>query len=107
MPFSVVPPTPVTNGWLAGSSTAGDRFGTPGEGGLQSSEPWSPEAETIDWPCAAASWKSVFSACRPSVLSASHSPHETDITWARFWVIIALNVSYGPEPGALELEFGP
>src|SRR5947209_18610605 len=45
--LSVVPPVPVTNGLLAGSSTASDRFGGPGGGPLQSSEPSSPDAETI------------------------------------------------------------
>ncbi len=92
-PLSVVPPTPVTNGWLDGSSTASDKSGMLGSGPLQSSEPSSPDAETIDWPWAAASWNNVLSACRPSELDGSHSPHETDITFARFCVMIALNVS--------------
>ena len=94
----LVPPTPVTNGWLAGSSTC-----SVGGVGKQSSDPSSPDAETTVMPCAAASWNSVFSEeadCWPS--SCSHCPHDVVTTWARCWLMIAAIVSYGPEP-----LFGP
>jgi hypothetical protein len=87
---SVVPPTPVTKGWLAGSSTAGVplRFCPAMK---QSSAPLSPAAATIVWPWAAASWNSVLSAVaseEPSI--GSHWPHEVVMTLARSWLIIAL-----------------
>src|SRR6202035_2724077 len=59
----VVPPTPVTHGWLAGSSTArrvSDELGKK----KQSSDPSSPAAAVTVWPCATACWKIVDSACR-------------------------------------------
>src|SRR5579884_4339812 len=71
-----VPPTPVTYGWLAGSSTC-----AVGGAGKQSSAPSSPEAEKIDMPSAAASWKSVFSAeAALDWLTYSHCPHEAVTT---------------------------
>src|ERR1700747_1258023 len=96
--LSLVPPTPVTYGWLAGSSTC-----AVGGVGKQSSAPWSPEAETIDSPWAAASWNRVFSAdASADLLRNSRCPHEAVTPWATCWLMIMLNVSYGPDP-----EFGP
>ncbi len=75
---------------------------------MQSSEPESPEAATIVCPWAAACWNRLPSALAAAVpLSGSHEPQEVEITWARFWLMIALNVSNGPEPAVPELEFGP
>src|SRR5947209_3138818 len=103
----VVPPTPVTNGWLAGSSTASPLSMLVG-GLLQSSDPPSPEAEMIVWPCAAACSNSVLSACAfLDCSSCSHSPHETEITLARLSLMILLNVSYGPVPGADWVSLDP
>jgi len=73
---SVVPPTPVTYGWLAGSSTAS-------ESSSQSSEPESPAAAKTDCPLVAASSKRVFSAAiveEPA--SDSHRPHDVEMTFA-------------------------
>src|SRR6202012_3646045 len=58
---SVVPPTPVTNGWLGGAATAG---GVPGSDPevSQSSAPVSPSAATIDCPWTVACSNRVFSA---------------------------------------------
>jgi hypothetical protein len=94
----VVPPTPVTNGWLAGSSTS-----SVGGVGKQSSDPSSPDADTIVIPWAAASWNRVFSddAC-PIPSSCSHCPHDVVTTCAARWLMIALITSNGPFP-----EFGP
>ena len=62
----------------------------------------------IDCPSAAACSNRVFSAVAlPAPIPASHWPHETLTTRARSWLTIALKVSYGPDPGAPELEFGP
>ena len=58
----VVPPVPVTYGSLAGKSTEVPPLPA-------SSEPLSPEAAYTDWPCAAASWKSVLSAVRLVLVS--------------------------------------
>src|SRR5579862_8298630 len=103
----VVPPTAVTNGWLAGSSTASDGFGSEPLP-LQSSDPSSPAADTIDWPWTAASSNSVFSAfAAPEPSSGSHWPQELVITLARSCEIAALHVSYGPDPEPLWFEFGP
>jgi hypothetical protein len=71
-----VPPTPVTNGWLAGSSTA--RAFVP-----QSSEPESPAAAKIDWPWVAACWKSVPSSLMTEAPAVdSQSPHDVETTLA-------------------------
>jgi hypothetical protein len=72
----LVPPTPVTYGWLAGSSTASDEVS-------QSEEPLSPAAAKTDWPSVADSWKRVASSegtVEPD--SASQSPQEVETTWA-------------------------
>src|ERR1022692_5025129 len=72
----LVPPTLVAYGWLPGSSTASEWV-------PQSSDPLSPAAAKIDWPCVAASWNNVSSeraALEPS--SDSHSPQEVEITLA-------------------------
>ena len=93
-----MPPTPVTYGWLAGSSTW-----SVGGVGKQSSEPSSPDAETIVIPWAAASWNRVFSAdACPNPSSSSHCPHDVVTTCAARWLMIVLITSYGPVP-----EFGP
>ena len=94
----VVPPTPVTNGWLAGSSTC-SVCGV----GKQSSDPSSPDADTIVIPWAAASSNRAFSEdawLNPS--SSSHCPHDVVTTCAARWLMIAFITSYGPLP-----EFGP
>src|SRR5580658_4141054 len=94
----VVPPTPVTSGWLEGSSTA-RAFDL--SWGWQSSEPLSPAAATTLWPWTAASWNSVFSASAAEApSSASHSPHDVEMTSALSAtgaVMMALYVSYTPD----------
>jgi hypothetical protein len=107
MECRLVPPTPVTNGWLDGSSTPAWLWGT-APPALQSSAPLSPDAATIDCPWIVACSKSVFSAPASAAPSAdSHCPQEIVTTRARSWLTIALKVSYGPEPGEPELELGP
>src|ERR1700752_3267944 len=87
-----VPPTPVTNGWLEGSLTesgcAGLAFGPPLP---HPSEPVSPLAARIVWPCVAASWKSVLSAAaKLEPLSRnSQVPHESAITFSLLALMIA------------------
>ena len=89
----VVPPTPVTSGWLAGSSTAAVSS-RPAALVAQSSDPSSPPAATNVWPSTEACSKSSFSARAEATPSwASHSPHETVTTWARSWLTIALKMS--------------
>jgi hypothetical protein len=78
----LVPPTAVTNGWLAGSSTASAWDPLPPT--LQAEDPESPDAASTVSPWLAASSKSVFSvAMRPasyfSVLD-SHRPQEVEMT---------------------------
>src|ERR1700686_3798472 len=68
------PPTPVTKGCDAGSSTAGALETTP----VQSEEPLSPEAAITVWPCAAICSKITCSADTAPVGSVSQSPHEVD-----------------------------
>ena len=89
----VVPPTPVTSGWLAGSSTASEVL--PSEA-LQSSEPESPEEANTDCPCVTASSNSVLSDWTMLASPGSHRPHEVEITCALFWLRIELYVSYAP-----------
>ena len=83
-----VPPTPVTKGWLDGSSTAK-------VSSLltvlprQSSDPSSPEAATMVWPWMAASSKRVFSARAVALpVSGSHRPHDVETTLAWSWSMI-------------------
>src|ERR1700693_1904084 len=64
------PPTPVTKGCDAGSSTAGALETTP----VQSEEPLSPEAAITVWPCAAICSKITCSAATAPVGSVSQSP---------------------------------
>ena len=75
----VVPPVATTYGWLEGSST--DSTGSTGvlvRKALQSLLPWSPLAEKMVCPWAAACWKMRFSACwmpgEPCCTACSHSP---------------------------------
>ena len=80
---NVVPPTPVTSGWLAGSSTAGWVWGSCPEV-LQSCAPLSPPAATMVWPWTAAWANRLASACASvAPRAASHSPQETLTTCAR------------------------
>src|SRR5664280_324471 len=69
---TVRPPTPVTRGWEAGSSTAGLLLVMP----VQSEEPKSPAAETTVWPCAAICSKITCSAVGPPLGSISQSPQD-------------------------------
>ena len=55
-PLIVVPPTPVTHGWPAGSSTS-RRVSLELGKMKQSSDPSSPAAATTVWPWATACWK--------------------------------------------------
>src|ERR1700691_5090081 len=77
--LSVVPPTPVTYGWLAGSSTARVPLSQP-------SAPSSPAAAITLWPCTAACSKSEYSSAASDGASwltvDSHSPQESLTTWA-------------------------
>ena len=75
----VVPPVATTYGWLEGSST--DSTGSTGvlvRKALQSLLPWSPLAEKMVCPWAAACWKMRLSACwmpgEPCCTACSHSP---------------------------------
>src|ERR1700709_701370 len=73
---SDVPPTPVTSGSLAGESTASAE--SPVEK-RQSSQPASPVAAQIDWPCAAACVNNACSALRSLPLSSfSQMPQLVD-----------------------------
>ncbi len=89
--FSVVPPTAVTNGWLAASSTARRELPS------QPSDPASPVATKMLWPCVAACSNSVFSAL--SALGSfirvddSHRPHESLTTLAVLALTMFWNVS--------------
>jgi hypothetical protein len=88
---SLVPPTPVTNGWLAASSTA--RAELP-FAGAQPAEPLSPAATKTLCPCVAASWKSVFSAASSvGSVNGSHRPHESLTTCAVSSPTMAAKVS--------------
>ncbi len=79
---SEVPPTPVTPGWSAGSSTA--RPVNPGvEPEKQSLDPASPDAATIVWPWVAALANSVCSVARSlGSIIGSHWPQLVDSTLA-------------------------
>ncbi len=105
---SAVPPTPVTSGWLAGSSTARPSFFVGVPSGKQPSEPSSPEAASMVWPWAAMTWKMSFS--RPAAVDvsvASHTPQLLLTTWARSSAAIWFMVTSGPEPAPLVVLFGP
>ena len=93
---TVSPPTPVTSGWEAGSSTAAPTSGGPscGDCSTQSEEPLSPEAANTVWP-----WAAICSRIGASAawsLKASQIPHEVLTTWAVSSVAIRWRVSIGP-----------
>src|ERR1700761_5337358 len=80
----LVPPTPVTYGWLPGSSTASALV-------PQSLEPSSPAAAKIDCPSVAACSNSVFSSpVMVEPVSDSHSPHEVETTLTALLSTIAV-----------------
>ena len=58
-------------------------------GGMQSTDPLSPAAAIIDWPCTAISWKiSDSMRSRWAPLAGSQLPHDVLTTWARScWAI--------------------
>ena len=88
---SAVPPTAVTNGWLAASSTASSELPS------HPSDPASPDATKMLCPCVAACWNSVFSAVSAlgSFISVedSHSPQESLITLAVLSLTMRAKVS--------------
>src|SRR3569833_2177835 len=89
---SVVPPTPVTYGCEAGSSTQRvlEWLGS-------SNAPLSPDAEKKLCPCAASCWNSVFSLFRKlGSFSISARPHEQLICLATLSVAILLMMSRAP-----------
>ena len=90
------PPTPVTSGWEAGSSTAAAVSSGPvgGDWAMQSDEPLSPEAANTVWPWAAICSK--IGASSAWSLNASQIPHEMLTTWAVSSVAIRCSVSIGP-----------
>ncbi len=68
-----VPPTPVANGWAAGSSTAST--GNP----EQSNEPESPDAASTVMPETAASWRAwLVAATLAGAINGSHTPQLSD-----------------------------
>jgi hypothetical protein len=81
---SEVPPTPVTQGWLAGSSTLGVLLLA------QSCAPLSPEAAKTACPWLTASMNRSFSAPAAELpCLGSHNPHDVETTSALFWDTIA------------------
>src|SRR5215472_15017098 len=89
----LVPPTPTTNGWLAGSPA--DSIGdTPPPMVRQPVDPLSPEAASTVCPCAAASSKIACSnLASVVVIAASQTPQEVEITWSRLASTMALSRS--------------
>src|ERR1700684_2059000 len=72
---ALVPPTPSTKGWVAGSHT--DRSDVSSPDPSQPVDPWSPIAAKTVWPWELASSNRVCSALAVVVLSSSsHSPQE-------------------------------
>src|SRR5487761_2704632 len=87
------PPTAVTKGWEAGSSTAGLLLVMP----LQSEQPESPAAATTVWPWAAICSKIGCSAAGSLDGSDSHVPHDVVTTVAVLSSAMRVKTSVGPE----------
>src|SRR5438552_7661515 len=69
---TLVPPTAVTNGDVAGKSALSRALLPPSP--RQPVEPLSPDAARIVWPCAAAFWKTVSSAFRKLTPASASQP---------------------------------
>src|ERR1700722_5608281 len=92
MLLTLSPPTPVTYGWEAGSSTARALLVMP----LQSEEPVSPAAEATVLPWAAISSKIGCSAAGLPWGSLSQVPHDVETIDAVLSSAICWYVSIGP-----------
>src|SRR5215469_10848552 len=78
-----VPPTPITNGWLAGSATARLAF-------LQAVDPASPVAARTVCPCVAACSNRACSDCMNELSAlSSQAPHDVDTTGSASSLTIA------------------
>src|ERR1700728_1465783 len=81
VPRKLVPPTPMTNGALAGVRALTLGLACPELGRKQLVDPSSPAAAKIVWPCALACSNTDSCAFMlASAVSASQEPHDTDST---------------------------